>query len=111
MVLSDNTKRIAELNDRLRRFGSGGEIMMTQGVKALPPTAIMKAVAAMRSFTDFSEDNNPYQERDFGKFDADGHEFFFKIDYYDLSLEGGSEEPWNPEKTRRVLTLMLVEEY
>src|ERR1700733_10309962 len=77
MVLSENTKRIAELDDRLRRFGSGGEIMMTQGVMALPPTAIMKAVAAMRSFTDFSEDNNPYQEHDFGKFDADGHEFFF----------------------------------
>ncbi|MFT6242821.1 MAG: hypothetical protein ACJAQT_004933 [Akkermansiaceae bacterium] len=36
---------------------------------------------------------------------------FFNIDYYDQTLKWGSEDPSDPEKTTRVMTLMLALEY
>ena len=41
----------------------------------------------------------------------EGQTFYFKIDYYDLNLEYRSEDPADPAKTKRVLILMLAEEY
>lgn len=42
---------------------------------------------------------------------GDNQEFFFKIDYYDKELVHGAEDPADPERTTRVLTAMLAEEY
>ena len=70
--------------------------------------AILGKVA---SFDDFSEDNDPHGEHDFGAFDHAGSRIFWKIDYYDPSMESGSEDPSDPAKTTRVLTLMLASEY
>src|SRR3954454_7957641 len=50
-------------------------------------------------------------EHDFGNFSLAGRKFFFKIDYFDVSMEFGSEDPADPAKTTRVLTIMLAEEY
>ena len=42
---------------------------------------------------------------------SQGSTFFWKIDYYDPNLEFGSEDPADPTKTTRILTLMLADEY
>ena len=50
-------------------------------------------------------------EHDFGNFEIKGERFFFKLDYYNLEMDGGSEDPADPTKTTRVLTVMKAEEY
>jgi hypothetical protein len=60
---------------------------------------------------DNKTDNAPHQEHDFGSFDADGHRVFFKIDYYDETLEHHSPNPADPALTKRVITIMLADEY
>ena len=40
-----------------------------------------------------------------------GEKIFWKIDYYDVNYEFGSENPSNLELTRRVLTVMFADEY
>jgi hypothetical protein len=105
------TSRIRALNDDLRRTLKGGRIMMTQGVEALGPGIVGQLIQQLQAYDRFDEGNDPYGEHDFGAFELDGNKFFWKIDYYDPSLAFGSEDPADPTKTTRVLTLMLVEEY
>ena len=104
-------QRIAELNDEFRRTQTGGRTVMTLGVQALGPRFIENAVTTLRQFNEFDVDNDPHGEHDFGEFEVDGYRLFFKINYYAPGLEYGSEDPTDPEKTVRVLTLMLAEEY
>jgi hypothetical protein len=65
----------------------------------------------VETFDAFNEGDNPYGERDFGAFDYAQKRILWKIDYYDKSLEYGSEHPEDPRQTTRVLTIMLAEEY
>lgn len=99
---------IAALNNQLRRTFLGGRVFITPGVAALPDDQRTAVLQAVKDFTDFSPDNDPRGERDFGAFDAAGERFFFKIDYYDSSMEYGSRDPADPAKTVRVLTIMLA---
>jgi hypothetical protein len=103
--------RIRDLNDAFRRTFAGGRVMLTYGVDALPDAIKVKALQLVRIFDRFSEDNDPYGERDFGSFDLSDSKFFWKIDYYDERCEFGSEDPSDPKRTTRVLTVMLADEY
>jgi hypothetical protein len=102
---------IRELNDRFRTTMTGGRVMMTTGVDALPSDVKAMVIRRVATFSDFTKDNDPYSERDFGSFSLAGHKFFFKIDYFDAAMQFGSEDPADPSKTTRVLTIMLAEEY
>lgn len=84
---------------------------MTSGVEALGPVIVGQLINCLRSYDGFEEDNDPYGEHDFGALDYQGSKFFWKIDYYDPTLSIGSEDPADPGKTTRVLTLMLAREY
>lgn len=109
---NDNAKRIAELNDLCRKaMGIAGKLIQTSGICALAPEAQSAIREKVERFDAFTEDNNPYGERDFGSFHHDDHLVFFKIDYYDPTLNWGSEDPSDPKKTVRVLTIMLADEY
>ena len=65
----------------------------------------------MERFNDFTPDNDPYGERDFGAFTHKGQRIFWKIDYYSPDLSRHSDDPAEPAQTVRVLTIMLAEEY
>jgi Protein of unknown function (DUF3768) len=103
--------KIALLNDAFRTTFSGGRVMMTSGVYDLPECVKAEALVQVTKFSEFSADNDPHDERDFGSFDLVGRKFFWKIDYYDKDLVNGSEDPGDAERTTRVLTLMLAGEY
>lgn len=107
-----NTKRIAELNDLLRKtFFAGGRVVTTPGIRALPEPDQSAIREKVETFNAFSPDNDPDGERDFGSFTHNGNRVFWKIDYYDPSLTGHSEDAADPAKTVRVLTIMLAAEY
>ena len=104
------TRRIALLND-LSRHGQGGKIMLTAGIHAMPPEDQIAIFRKVRDFNDFKKGDNPYGERDFGEFDHKGEKIFWKIDYYNLDLTAGSEDPADPKQTVRIVTIMLADEY
>ena len=100
-----------KLNDRLRKTFQGGRVMLTQGILRLPADDQFAVLEKVKAFDDFTEGNDPYGEHDFGAFEYIEEKFFWKIDYYDPTLERGSEDPADPQKTTRVLTIFLAEEY
>jgi hypothetical protein len=102
---------IARLNDVFRQTFLGGQVMITRGIASLPADTQSRILQAVKEFNTFTKDNDPYREHDFGKLHCDGHTIFWKIDYYDLSLKWASEDPADPAKTRRVLTVMLANEF
>jgi uncharacterized protein DUF3768 len=69
---------------------------------------IVKTIAV---FDDFCHANDPHEEHDFGSFEADGHMIMFKIDYFDQSMSMHSPAPTDTSVTKRVITIMLAEEY
>ncbi len=107
-----STARIAELNDLCRTApGVGGTWVYSWGISALPPADRSAIREKVELFSDFTPDNNPHGERDFGAFNHDGNRIFWKIDYYAPGLQHGSENPADPAQTVRVLTIMFAEEY
>ena len=115
MSLTDNQsrQRIRDLNDAFRKTldPALGRVMLTAGVNALPSDVSAMAIRKVATFDAFDTGNDPHEEHDFGSFELAGDKFFWKIDYYDSTLESGSEDPADPTKTTRVLTLMLAAEY
>jgi Protein of unknown function (DUF3768) len=77
----------------------------------LPDNVRARAIELTRTFDDFTPDNDPHNEHDFGSFEIDDMKLIFKHDYYDKSMLYGSEDPGDPQKTTRVLTIMLADEY
>ena len=106
-----SAEKIRALNDAFRTTMTGGRVMMTAGVDALRSDVKAMVIRRVATFSEFTPDNDPHGEHDFGSFELGGRKFFFKVDYYDPTLTYGSEDPADPAKTTRVMTIMLAEEY
>jgi len=107
----DNARVIRILNDNFRSTFVGGQVVMTAGVDALSIDTKARVLLAVQSFSNFTEENDPHGEHDFGSFEIEGDTYFFKVDYYALDLNGGSENAADPSVTTRVLTIMRADEY
>lgn len=106
-----DVEKIKALNDDLRKTRTRGRIVLTCGVRVKGESTILLLLDKLRRFEDFTEDNDPHGEHDFGQIEHDGCKYFWKIDYYDLALQMHSPNAADPSVTCRVLTLMLAEEY
>ena len=106
-VQNETAAKIAALNDAAR--SNACNYMATRGVMSLDEVVISDIFVAVQEFSNFTEDNDPYGEHDFGSFTAGGNKVFWKIDYYTQDLSSGCD-PLD-SGCRRVLTIMLAEEY
>lgn len=116
----DRTQRITYLNDLLRTHAGdpeapaswvNGRVLITAGIAAMDIADQAAILLKVNTFDAFNADNDPHGEHDFGAFDYHGQRIFWKIDYYDPNLTTGSEDPADPGRTARVLTIILAEEY
>jgi len=85
--------------------------VMTAGVNALADAVQRMVFTKIQEFDAFDDENDPWGEHDFVSVEHEGQTFFAKIDYYNRDLSGHSEDATDPEKTCRVMTIMLAEEY
>jgi len=106
--ISSWSSKIAQLNDHLRRTFSGGKVMMTAAVNDLDPDTLAEVMSTVDKF---DGDNDPHHEHDMAFFEVKGERYFFKVDYYDKSLEYRSEDPSDPTLTARVLTIGEASDY
>ena len=109
--MTNQTQQIRALNDELRKYLIGGGAVITPGIAALGQEAVERIVQTVAVFDDFCHANDPYEEHDFGSFEAEGEKIFFKIDYFDRTLTYHSPDPADPTVTERVITIMLADEY
>jgi len=127
-TLTSQREHIARLNDLARRaMGVACTAVSTVGFRSLTEGDQSSVRELIETFDAFTEDNDPHGERDFGTIYqlADGHwttkrprlredereRVFWKLDYYDREMRFASEDAAEPAVTRRVLTIMLSDEY
>ena len=127
-IAREQTARIARLNDLARRaMGVACTAIATVGFRSLPDTDQSRVRELIETYDTFDEGNDPHGERDFGTIyqlgdgrwtterpklrDDKRERVFWKLDYYDRDLRFASEDAADPAKTRRVLIIMLAEEY
>lgn len=112
---ASDRENIRRQNDEMRALGpseaGANRWILTQGIVSLGPAAVQAVIEKVQRFDAFDGDNDPYGEHDFGAFDAEGQRLFWKIDYYNLTLDGGSPHPTDSAVTVRVLTILLASEY
>lgn len=106
VIQNETSAKIAALNDEHRRSMQGCTV--TKGIVAMG-SAANEVFVSVRDYVAFTEDNDPYGEHDFGSLEIHGQRIFWKIDYYDEDLKYWCD-PLD-SKCRRVLTIMLAEEY
>ena len=98
---------VAQKNDAAR--SNAANYIATKGIMSLDAMTICDVFLGVQDYTNFNEDNDPYGTHDFGSFEVRGHKVFWKIDYYNQDLTEG-RKPLDPD-CRRVVTIMLAEEY
>lgn len=98
------SEQLARINDALRanlvfipsnlkRDGVRGQLMLTRTVADLPAEQMRQLFMRVAAFNDFTEENNPHGERDFGSIELFGERWFWKFDYYDENLEAFGHAP------------------
>lgn len=110
MSNKEEQKRIAkirDLNDHLRQTFSGGTVLLTKGIRSKPPLELCEILEKVKNFNNFSKDLDSFGEHDYLSFDYKGDKIIAKIDYYSPDMKYGSEDPSDPSKCARTLTIML----
>ena len=63
-----SAEKIRALNDAFRTTMTGGKVLMTAGVNALPSDVQAMVIRRVATFSEFNAENDPHGEHDFGSF-------------------------------------------
>ena len=100
---------IRRLNDAMLRTFTGGRVMLTAGVAALPDAMRIEALAAVQAFDPFDADDDPGGEHEFGAVEIGNLELYCKIEYYDRNLKFTFPDPVNTGVKNQTLLLTMSE--
>ena len=115
--MTDQISRIAVLNDRVRQgldprarivITAACAAALTDGDSLQETVGIYGDLLMAIDRCNFAPDECVERRR--GEVTFRGRQIRFAIDYYDLSIEWGSENPADPAVTTRVMTIMLPED-
>src|SRR5579862_5002238 len=114
MTLTSQAAEIRALNDEFRRLGPlgwwkfDGLWLFSHGVQAKGVRFMFEAWNLTQRFDAFNANNDPHGEHDFGAFELDGEEVFWKIDYLERGAPFGAADPADNIRTCRIITIMLA---
>lgn len=103
--------RIRSLNDAFRINRQGGKVFLSPAVTAKGDAFKEAALRSVAEFDGFTEEHDHLGQHDAGLVNVDGERLFFRIDYEDRNTGERSFDPADTEKTRRVMTILLAEEW
>jgi Protein of unknown function (DUF3768) len=69
-----SVEKIRELNNAFRTTMTGGRVILTAGVDALPSDVKATVIRRVATFSEFNAENDPHGEHDFGSFTLAGRE-------------------------------------
>lgn len=113
----DRAETIARLNDRARHgLDRTSKTVITRSCldtfcSGDTASGLLAQAELLRAVRNHRFENDAHGERDFGAFEFRGEKLFFKVDYFDLELTYGSEDPADASQTTRVITIMLASDY
>lgn len=100
MELSETARRYDRLRKSIPFIRPPDALVVTGGLAAMFPDDLPSILMRVKEFNEFTEDNDPWREHDFGAFEYKGEKLFFKIDDYNGN-----------EGHDLVLTVMLASDY
>lgn len=115
-----NNAVIAVQNDQFRRAlmegaaspnSPQGKVFITPGVMEHGDAFMRMALRLTADYSAFHEDSDPYGLHEMGVITVFETKVWWKIDLFDTDYRYGSDAPTGPERTRRVLTILLPSEY
>ena len=95
-----NSKENDQLRQSIPFISRPNLLVVTRGINSLPVQDQVEIMERVRDFNDFTPDNDPYSQHDFGSFMHNGEKIFWKIDDY------AGNEGYN-----LVLTILFADEY
>ena len=112
MTATINTaQRIKELNDAFRRTGDGGRILFTAESAAWASRSRIRRLRLCGASTPSPRTTTRTGSMISGASPIKAASCSGRSTTYDAACEFGSEDPADPLKTTRVLTIMLADEY
>lgn len=103
--------QLRDENDAFREWGNGdGRWVMSEGLQD-DPFAKVGVLDKVRNYRDFDPEDEADDMHDFGAFDHHGRRIYWKIDVMDSNGRYAGEDAFDPRETRRLLTVMLADEY